>query len=368
MARGVTGFIGNMLQRSNYAYANARVRVRKGKLLPRDSYQKLLKMAIPEITRFIEETEYGREIDELAAKFHGIDLLEDALNVNEERNYAEVREFAKGEVGELVGRYLDRWSHWNVKTILRGRFWGAKPLEIVRELLIEDRKEFGFYSALINAEGAGIKPVIEALAQSPRGAPLARVLRDAESKVQDEALLLQAYEDALDRAYYANLLDTISPDAPEKRLFLQFVRKELDVKNLQILLRLKSRPDSPANVFDQLLPPGLELKEADLRRLAEAPHLAELLERLKEYKLYEEVKDAAQAGQPDKSLTPIMLALTRSLANFAQRFAYLNPLSVLPIINYIMRKNLEVRNLRAIARGKQSGLTESEIDRLLVVI
>lgn len=368
MAQGVTGFIGSLLQRSNYAYANARVRVRKGKLLPRDSYQKLLKMDIPEITRFIEDTEYGREIDELAAKFRGIDLLEDALNVNEERNYAEVRRFAKGEVGELVGRYLDRWTHWNVKTILRGRFWGAKPLEIVRELLIENREEFEFFNALINAEGTGVKPVIEALGQSPRGAPMAKVLHEVESKVEDESLLLQAYEDALDRAYYSNLLDTISADTPENRLFLQFVRKELDVRNLQILLRLKSRADSPENVFDQLLPAGLELKEADLRRLAEAPGLDELLERLKEYKIHEEIRDAVAGTKAEKSLTPIMLALTNSLADFAQRFAYLNPLSVLPIINYLMRKNLEVRNLRAIARGKQSGLTEAEINRLLVVI
>src|SRR5687768_5356659 len=99
MARGSMPIIGNLLQRSNYAYANARVRVRKGKLLPRETYQKLLKMDIPEITRFIEATEYGREIGELSTKFRGIDLLENALNVNEERNYAEVRDFVSGEVG-----------------------------------------------------------------------------------------------------------------------------------------------------------------------------------------------------------------------------------------------------------------------------
>src|SRR2546427_750515 len=104
MANAVTGFMGNLLQRSNYAYANARVRVRKAKLLPRDSYQKLLKMEIPEITRFIEGTEYGKEIDELATKFKGNDLLEHALNVNEERNYAEVRGFVSGAVGDLVER------------------------------------------------------------------------------------------------------------------------------------------------------------------------------------------------------------------------------------------------------------------------
>lgn len=361
-------FIGGMMQRSSYAYANARVRVRRGKLLPRDTYAKLLKMDIPEITRFIEATEYGREINELATKFRGIDLLENALNVNEERNYAQVQDFAKGDLGDLVRRYLDRWAFWNLKTILRGRHWGASAQDIVRELLIENREEYGFYQGLIAAEGTGLKPVLQALSENPRWAPIARALQDAESRAKDESFLLQTYEDALDRAYFENLLATISPNNREEQLFLHFVKHEIDIRNLQLLLRLKSRADSPPDVTELLLPDGLELKGAGLRRLAEAPNMDDLVERLKEFKIYDEIKDALAQGQETKSLTPVMLALTRSLADFAQTFAYLNPLSVLPIVNYLMRKNLEVRNLRAIARGKQSGLSEEEIQRLLVVI
>jgi V/A-type H+/Na+-transporting ATPase subunit C len=361
-------FVGTLLQRSNYAYANARVRVRRGKLLPRDTYQKLLKMDIPEITRFIESTEYGREINELATKFRGIDLLENALNVNEERNYAEVKDFTTGEVGALVQRYLDRWTFWNLKTLLRGRYWGASQADVVRELLIENREDYEFYQRLLSVEGQGLKPVVEALGENPRTSHMAKVLREAEAKVKDETFLLQAYEDALDRAYYANLLETIPSNNRENQLFLRFVRHEIDIRNLQLLLRFKSRADSPADILEYLLPGGNELKGAELRRLAEAQNLDDLLERLKEFRIYERVKDALTASDPKKSLTPIMLALTRSLGDFAQKFGHLNPLSVLPIVNYLMRKNLEVRNLRAIARGKQAGLSEDEIENLLVVI
>lgn len=370
IATKTTGFpfVGALLQRSNYAYANARVRVRRGKLLPRDTYQKLLKMDIPEITRFIESTEYGREITELSTKFRGIDLLENALNVNEERNYAEVKDFAKGEVGALVQRYLDRFTFWNLKTILRGRYWGASSQDIVRELLVENRDDYDFFQSLINAEGQGLKPLIEVLGASPRTSAIAKVLRDAEVNAKDESFLLQAYEDALDRAYFANLLETIPANTRENQLFLQFVRHEIDVRNLQLLLRLKSRADSPANVEALLIPGGFELKGPELRRLAEAQNLEDLVERLKETKIYDKIKEPLAQAQASKSLTPVMLALTRYLADYAQSFGHLNPLSVLPIVNYLMRKNLEVRNIRAIARGKQSGLSEDEIENLLVVI
>ena len=365
--RGATGFIGRMVQRSNYAYANARVRVRRSKLLPRDTYAKLLKMDIPEITRFIEATEYGREVDELATKFSGIDLLENSLNVNEERNYSEVRDLAKGEVGSLVARYLERFTTWNLKTILRGKFWGAKPEEIQRELLIENREDYDFYRTLIDVDG-GLTATIDALAGHPKGAPYHRTLKSVEHKLTDETLLLQHVEDALDRAYYANLLATIPSNGTDNQLFLQFIRKEIDIANLSILMRFEWRSDPSTRVLEFMIPGGLELSDADLRRLAEANTRAELIERLKEYKIHEEIREAVEAAQQSGSLTPVLLALTRVKADFAQRFSYRNPLSVLPIINYLMRKHVEVRNLRALARGKQTGLGESDIEPLLVVI
>jgi V/A-type H+/Na+-transporting ATPase subunit C len=362
------GFLGKMVQRSNYAYANARVRVRKSKLLPADTYAKLLKMEIPEITRFIEGTEYGREIDELASEFGGIDLLENSLNVNEERNYAEVRELAKGEVGRLVDRYLERFDAWNLKTILRGRYWGAPAADIQRELLIENRRDYDFYRALMDVEGTGLKPVVEALASHPKGAPIHRILKDVESRVGEEGLLLQHMEDALDRAYYTRLLETINPEDPDAALFLQFVRKEIDTVNLGTLFRFEWRNDPSTRVLEFMIPGGLELREADQRRLAESANRNELIERLKDYAIHEELKGAIERALETNSLAPIQLALKRSLGDFAQRFSHRNPLSVLPIVNYLMRKHYEVRNLRAIARGKQAGLTEAEIDSLLVVI
>lgn len=366
--KAATGFIGKMVQRSNYAYANARVRIRKSKLLPRDTYPKLLKMGVPEITRFIEDTEYGREIDELAARFRGTDLLESSLNVNEERNYAEVRGFAKGPVGVLVHRYLERFQHWNLKTILRGRFFNAKPDQILGELLISNRANYEFLTRLIQAEGTGLAPVVEALANEPEGRAFHKVLREAEAKAKNPGLLLQLYEDALDRSYYTNLLATIPDDNPENHLFLQFVRKEIDIRNLSVLLRFEWGGDPSERALEFMIPWGLELGEADLRRLAEAQNRADFVDRLKEFKIYEELKEALEVAQKTNTLTPVLLALTKSLGDFAQRFSYRNPLSVLPIINYLMRKNLEVRNLRAIARGKQVGLTEDEISNLLLVI
>lgn len=363
------GFLGNLFQRSNYAYANARVRVRKGKLLPADAYAKLLKMGVNEIARFMDETPYKREIDELSNLFTGIDLLENALNVNEERTYHEVRKFARGQVGGLVHRYLERYTVWNIKTILRGRFFGARPEEMQGELLIGNRDNYDFYKTLMEAEGEGLGAVVEALAASVEGQPFHKALRNVESVSEvDDAAKLRLYEDALDRVYYENLVSTINARDPDEELFLRFVRKEIDAINLSLVLRFEWRNDPTEAAMEYLIPGGLEFSVADLKRLAEANNRDDLVERVKDFPIFNDLQEAFAQAQETGSLVPVQVALSKHLGDYVQRFSHRNPLSVLPIINYLMRKHLEVRNLRAIARGKQAGLGEDDLERLLTVI
>ena len=76
-------------------YVCTRMRVRKAKLLPREEYQRMLNMSLPEITRIIEETSYKQEIDELGTTFKGIDLLEVALSWNLAKEYQRILEIAR---------------------------------------------------------------------------------------------------------------------------------------------------------------------------------------------------------------------------------------------------------------------------------
>ena len=123
MAKGGT-------RRGNYAFVNARVKVKKSMLLSPETYPKLLQMSIPEITRFIQETQYREEVDELAIKFSGINLIEHALNLNQARTYKSILSWCQGELQMLVDAYLNRWNNWNIKTIVRGKFRNVTPEDI----------------------------------------------------------------------------------------------------------------------------------------------------------------------------------------------------------------------------------------------
>ena len=59
----------NKGKKGNYAYVVARVKAKKAQLMSDDAYQKMLLMSLPEISRFISESGYQKEITDLTAKF-----------------------------------------------------------------------------------------------------------------------------------------------------------------------------------------------------------------------------------------------------------------------------------------------------------
>ena len=66
-------------------------------------------------------------------------------------------------------------------------------------------------------------------------------------------------------------------------------------------------------------------------------------------------------------LSGLTIALDKALARTAEKFGRYYPLSVLPIIDYLVRKKVEMDNIRIIARGKEMGLSNEVMEELLVI-
>ena len=73
--------------RAAWAYIVARTKVMKSRLLKAEDFRKLLNMDFDEIVRYIGETEYKKEVDELGYKYSGPRLLDHALSANLARTY-----------------------------------------------------------------------------------------------------------------------------------------------------------------------------------------------------------------------------------------------------------------------------------------
>jgi len=146
---------------TNYIYACTRMRVRRSRLIPREDYIRMLNMSLPEITRFIGETNYRSEIDELGTSFSGINLVEVALSWNLAKEYQNILELVPGELKYFTASYLRRWDIQNVVTVLRGKMQGMSPGRIKEVLVPAGRLDRVALDRLIAEESP--ERVVEAL-------------------------------------------------------------------------------------------------------------------------------------------------------------------------------------------------------------
>lgn len=334
-----------------YAYITARVRSMKRKLIPKETYPKLLQMDIPEIIRFIEESEYRQDVDELARSFSGIDLLEHALNRNLAMTYRKLIDISQEEVKFLITEYLRYWDIWNIKTILRGKYYGASEKEILDSVVSAGELRYRDLTSLVKIES--IEEIIAELSNTP----YYEVLKNYDGEV------LSNLEDELDKLYYSRLLKSVGESQGDK-LFLKFIRTEIDIKNLQNLFRLKKAEADKDIILNRLILGGMELKQNDLNKLSSLS-LQEFVKALESLPYWNAIADIVVADSIP--VGKIATRLNKYALDYVSRISHYYPLSIVPILDYMVSKKNEVNNIRIIARGKETNLPDNVIKNQLVI-
>ncbi|WP_290899763.1 V-type ATP synthase subunit C [Ferroglobus sp.] len=335
---------------AEWAYIVARVRVMKRKLIPKDEYNKLLNMDLNEIIRYLEESEYKNEINELAIRYSGVELLDYALYLNLTRTYRKLVRISKGLPREMIVDYLRKWDFWNLKNIIRGKMFGFPKEEIEKTLVPAGEFDEEFWKMLLARES--VEDIIKEFAKKPYYPILEELAR---------ACPISEFEDRLDKFYYTSLA-SIHSDNIDIMYFVDFIRMEIDIKNVKTLLRLKLEGASPEEIAAKIIPKGYQLSESELRKLA-AMDYEDMLKNLENYWFSEAVKQIK-----DQPLSKIEVFFDKVWAKRVLSRANHFPLSILPVLAFILMKKIEVDNLRIIARGKAEGMSAEEIKEQLVVV
>lgn len=334
-----------------YAYITARVRAMKSKLIQREVFPKMMNMDLAEITRFIGESEYKQDVDELAQKYSGIDLIEHALNQNLARTYRKLLRISQDEPHYLITEYLRYWDIWNIKTILRGKYYGA-PLEEIQEAVVA-AGQLGYRQLVSIASMESINDIKVALENTP--------YHSAISDYQDG--MLSTVENNLDKLYYSRILSSMGKSKGEK-LSLKFIKTEIDLKNLKTLFRTKKADLPKDEIMELLIPGGAELKDGDLHRLVSLSW-PDFIKSQEDYSYWSALSEVISEDM--SSLMDVEAELDKYAMKYSSKVSHYYPLSILPIFDYIVRKNNEINNLRTIARGKESALSDDIIKKHLVM-
>ncbi|TQQ82529.1 V-type ATP synthase subunit C [Halonotius roseus] len=342
---------------SNPEYVTARVRARRGVLFDDDEYSKLVRMGPAEIARYMEESEYEREINELGSRHSGVDLIEYSLNRNLARHFDALLGFAEGQLYDLIARYLRKFDAWNVKTVLRGVYTDADSEAIETDMIRAGEFDDALITRLL--EAGTVEDVVSLLDGTIFGDGLEAAFEDFQ-----ETDTLVPLENAVDRAFYEQLLSDL-PSGEAVGLYREFLEAEIDFRNVRNALRL-ARSGADIDPGAYFIDGGRLFSASEMTTLVE--NTDELVTRIRESRYGKKLSEPLDELEAADSLIDFERALEGVLLRYSKQLGNVHPLSICPVVAYILMKEREVTNIRAIARGREAGLSETAIEQELVIL
>ena len=340
---------------SNWAYAAARSKARKAKLIDSTRMRQLLQQQPDAIAASIAEFGYRPEMDTYAGRLDGADLIEAALSHNLDRDLAEVLGVCSGSLRDIVAIYVDRFGYQKAKTVLRAIRSGVEFETVAAQVLPEENDENRRWLEIVESSSS-----LADVVQSLNGTRYGRALTTLDSDAS-----LMEMEDALDAHYYRSSLETLPKS---NSLLSRYLRTEIDHRNIINLFRALRQGLSVERRTSLMLKGG-NLSHLTLRQAAQADDDEALLETLRRATGFEETgfEDALATSRREGTLDDVVNLLTQQRLALLRKMAHLNPVSAFPVIHYIESKVTEVRNLRLLGRGKAAELEDEVLEAHLLI-
>lgn len=341
----------------NYSYTSARVKAKKSKLLKEEDYNKMLMMSVPEISHYISDAGYSKEMADLGNRYEGLSLVEYATYANMAKAFRSILNSSTGALSRMVNAYLTKWDFENLKTIMRGKKYGL-PIEEIRE-------------DLVPAGNLSMDDLDKMLSLTTIEDILAAFSKKIHIVVPDDVIssyktngILGSIEDVLVKEYYKNLLASISSSDRPTQIFRTYIKTCIDLKNVETVLKFKADGITGDVVAEYWIPGGTEVDEKVMSQLAAAQDIQAAVNEMQQLRMYSEIKDSLSQ---DSTILDVVGVINKYRVELANKVGHMYPLSVIPVVDYMIHKENEVRNIRMIAHGTDSGLDRDTMKKLLVI-
>ncbi|MBI2112937.1 V-type ATPase subunit [Candidatus Woesearchaeota archaeon] len=337
----------------------------KSTLFKRGDYDKILKMGPNEALRFLQDTNYKKEMEEFDISSKGIKNIDAALNASLMRSFMKLYTISDLKMQRVISTYLLRYDLENIKMILRSKFAKVnteevEPLlysslhyskEFMKQLLSKNSSE-----EVLNSLDFLKKEKIRALTQgsSNKKSKSKNILSQRAGKYV--GLELFETENMLD-VYYLELLwqfsSTLRGQGKKVALFLQ---QEIEATNIKTIIKLK-QAKYKGDIFAYLVHPSRFVS-----------HLASMDKELDDLvRFLHKHKFTGLTGEEKDMLARLEIDLDVSLLKKEQLLMHQSLLSANSILGYLFAKEIEVRNLKALVKGKKLGVDEKYLEQLLVI-
>jgi len=335
-------------------YTSARIGAMKADLLRKSDYDKLMKMDVNEIIKYLQDGVYKEEINDLRVRYEGIELIEYALKNHLTKVFLKIKSISDSGIEAYVGQYLKRFDYWNVKIILRKIISGE---EDVKKMFIPvgnlDEDKLDDLNSLSSVE--------EVLKES-------KLLK--KEKIEDlisgfrQTGSLMEIENVLDYNYYKKTYEFVERIPLDGRLLIEFFKSEFDIYNLKLILKKVFFEIDAADVEPYVLFRGGYLRRTKLNKLLDKNRVRDFISELSNTD-YDVLK---HSQYKDKDVVQkFEIKMDRILFEKAIKLFHQNPLSVDIVLGYMFAKEIETQNIRTIVKSNAFEFTEDYVkDRIII--
>lgn len=345
----------------SFAYANARLRAMKARLLTEDDYRLLAELPTLESFRGrLRDTPYQASLEAAVATPGELNAVYRIFQTDLGSTLGAIVEFFDGPDRELVELAVREIDLENFKAIVRGLAHGMPPLAITPALTPTPTVPMSLLLQITRS--AGLREAVDTMASL--GLEWARPLLAVNGAVEERRS--EALERALTRWHYQDAVETAEEFGGRGEPLLRSLRLDIDAVNIVYVVRLAharrigGQEPSELPLEPESLISGGNITFSRLESASEGRDPETVLRRLQGTRTgrrLSEALDGVRGYQPAE----VDRALWRLKVRQRKRLLVTDPLGVGVFLGYLALKRTELRNLRWIAGSIEAGLEPDEI-------
>ena len=307
--------------------------------------------SVSEFSNALLSTEYGPEVQKVQNK-------NDTMQVHKglEKGYLEivhnVQKLSPEKTQKVIDAYIMFQEAKILKTIYRARFTNTE----VDETIVFPVGDIGYslLTHLMKAESvADLGVVMEPTAYS-------KVFAEKHESLEE-------FEVAIDNFVYHNFLTTLDKAKfMDKNVVKEMFKLKIDIQNLLALIRFHIR-NVPEDRRKELLISNQDSElSKNLKELVKAENIDDILKASSHLSYHNSLEEANKIYKQTGSLLPFELNLFRYFKNYVSDISRSYPISSVVLFSYLIRRELEKRNLFAVSEGIEKRMKLEEIQELII--
>ena len=350
---------------SKYSFINAKLRARISKILPDGVFEELAKAPSLDATlALLRDTPFAG-LEETYSKTGDLKLAELELLKGEIELYKSIKQYLHQNSVELVDSLLSQFEIDNLRNAIRiyfdrkirNRSIDTSVHYILYERIIHDIP----IDIIVNAES------FDEITGACEGTPYGQIIRKYSHTVESEGSLFRM-EIAFDHFYYKNLLASIEKlDRKDRSIAIRLVGVEIDLQNINWIIRFKNFYDLPLEaVLAAIVPGGFNLDMSVMQELYVAQNVTSVLQGFVKNK-YPGLSALLSSHTSDSTsrLLLIRRILEEIMKHEVQRIMAGYPFTIGIILAYFVLKQNELKKIRTILNAKFYCIEQERIESMI---